>query len=106
MRITNQAPADLARNIARIWAAKGRPAHPRPYNRWKGDEGETWWIVPSPDWPAYHRSKIIVSSSSSLAGASGTGPSRLLVGFYVEKGITGPAATVRQRGAWEMDNTW
>lgn len=106
MRIPNQAPADLARDIARVWAAKGRPAHPRPYNRWKGDEGETWWVVPSPEWPAYHHAKIIVSASSRLVDVGGSDPSGLYVGFNVEKGVAGAAAAIARRAAWEMDDTW
>lgn len=88
MRVSYGSAADLAKELADVWAKRGRVARAWPYNRWKWDESETWWIVPAPDRPAFRYAKIIVSSSPRLADSD-----HLFVGLYVEKGISGPLAS-------------
>jgi hypothetical protein len=102
MRIGYTSSAELAREIAAVWAGRNRIAYARPYNRWKWDESRTWWVVPAPDQLAFRYSKIIVSSVPRLAG-----PEELFVGLYVEKGVgTVLATTGYYPREWVMTPTW
>jgi hypothetical protein len=102
MRTGYTSSADLARELAAVWAKRDRVAYPRPYNRWKWDESQTWWVVPAPDQLAFRYSKIIVSSSPRLAQ-----PDELFVGLYVEKGIGAAlAAAGYYPEEWVIKPTW
>jgi hypothetical protein len=88
--------------LAAGWAGRDRVAYARPYNRWKWDESQTWWVVPAPDQLAFRYSKIIVSSSPRLADSEA-----LFVGLYVEKGIGAAlAAAGYYPEEWVIRPTW
>jgi hypothetical protein len=94
--------ADLARELAAVWTKRDRVAYARPYNRWKRDESQTWWIVPAPDKSAFQYSKIIVSTAPRLAE-----PDQVFVGLYVEKGVGGALASAGYYpGEWVLKSTW
>jgi len=102
MRTGYSSSADLARELAAVWAERDRVAYPRPYNRWKWDESQTWWVVPAPDKLAFRYSKIIVSASPRLAE-----PDQLFVGLYVEKGVGEALASAGYYPEeWVLKSTW
>jgi hypothetical protein len=102
MRVAYSSAADLARGIGNVWAARSRIAHTWPYNRFKWEESETWWIVPAPDRQAFRYAKIAVSSSRRVAN-----PGQLFVGLYVEKGVgSALAAAGYYPDEWVLGPTW
>jgi hypothetical protein len=82
MRIGYTTQADLAKEIGTIWKKRKRKSFTWPYNRFKWDSSDTWWVVPASDRVAFQYAKIIVTSSNSVAL-----PNHLFVGLYVEKGL-------------------
>jgi hypothetical protein len=82
MRIGYKTPVDLAKEIGTIWVKRNRKAYTWPYNRFKWDTSETWWVVPASDRVAFQYAKIIISSSPRVAR-----PDHIFVGLYVEKGV-------------------
>jgi hypothetical protein len=77
-------------------------AHAWPYNRWKWDESQTWWIAPAPDRLAFRYAKIIVSTSARLAESD-----QIFVGLYVEKGVGGALASAGYYpDEWVLKPTW
>ena len=102
MRVAYSTSADLARSIGASWASKNRVAHTWPYNRFKWEESETWWIVPAPDRQAFRYAKIIVSSSKRVADEG-----QIFVGLYVEKGVGRDlAAAGYYPDEWVLGPTW
>ncbi|MBP1698620.1 MAG: hypothetical protein H6Q41_3808 [Deltaproteobacteria bacterium] len=102
MRVAYSSSADLARSIGADWVARNRVAYTWPYNRFKWEESETWWIVPAPDRQAFLYSKIIVSSSRRLSQEG-----QLFVGLYVEKGVGRDlAAAGYYPEEWVLGPTW
>lgn len=102
MRVSCRNAADLAKDLADVWTKRGRVARAWPYNRWKWDESDTWWIVPAPDRLAFRYGKIIVSTSPRLADSD-----HLFVGLYSEKGISGSLARAGYYpDEWILDSAW
>jgi hypothetical protein len=57
---------------------------PRPYNRF--DPNDTvWWLVPSPEWPAYKFGKLFFDSRPERVPDGNIG---IFSGFYVESGLS------------------
>lgn len=102
MRVTSVAPGEFARELAVHWESPNRIAEPRPFDRFRRDDGGTWWIVPSKEHPAFRHSKFIVSSGKSLSEEGS-----LFVGLYVEKGVGRvPGAAGRYSNTWILDESW
>jgi hypothetical protein len=102
MRIGFRRPADLAKEIGNIWASRNRVAYTWPFNRFKWDTSDTWWVVPASDRVAFQYAKIIVSSSLRVAP-----PDHLFVGLYVEKGVGKALADAGYYTPdWVLGPTW
>jgi hypothetical protein len=82
MKVVYSKPSELAKNIGDEWKNRNRIGNAMPYGRFQYDSSHTWWIVPATDRVAFRYAKIIVSSSPFISG-----PAKLFVGLYVEKGI-------------------
>ncbi|MFZ5814400.1 MAG: hypothetical protein ACOY93_03765 [Bacillota bacterium] len=70
---------------------------PRPYNQYDPDQS-LWWLVPSTEWPAYDRGKVVVFRETG---------GQIFVGLHVERGFHLKAVAangISRRLA--MDKTW
>ena len=101
MRIAYSTSADLAKEIGGVWADRKRKAYTWPYNRFKWDDSETWWIVPAPDRVAFQYAKIVVTGSPRVVEAG-----RLFAGLYVEKGLDRTIAGGVYPQDWLLGPTW
>lgn len=99
--MTSRNSAALAETLADAWPSRAR-VYPRPFNRFKWDDSETWWLAPVPGPSTFQYSKVVVTSSPLLVG-----PNELFVGLYVEKGIGASLAEAGYyRADWVIGPTW
>ena len=89
---------------------------PRPWNMYAAVD-TLWWLVPSPDWPAYQHGKFAFSFSKDDARKALLGPNdavleteTIFAGYNVEKGYGQEALVVnpalRHKPGQILNRTW
>jgi hypothetical protein len=92
-------PRDACYEIGKITDSKIGRLIRRPWNQYEPDT-TSWWLIPSPDWPAYRHGKYYFDWG---------GDNSILCGLYIEKGLHPRVASAYKsaKGSrYIMDPSW
>jgi hypothetical protein len=99
--VSASTPRQLAYELLSVCDEDPVKLHARPWN-YHDPDASLWWLVPTPDWPAYEHGKLICDWRNEHFGD-------LSCGIYVEKGLGSearPAYRTAKARSLFMDSDW